>query len=297
VADLGTPGQKYGGRTAVGDGIVAWHDHRDEDINTDGTSYDDLYALVLSEPPVTTDDAYTVKQNSPLLVSAAAGLLANDTDPNDDSMFAVLGDAPANGSAEVNADGSFLYVPNTGFVGTDTFTYECWDTFSYVTGMVTVTVEASPEITEATGAVFRFYNPVSGSHFYTPSIEERNYVLSKYLGVWFYEGFAFTALPASGTSGIHRFYNTKSGAHFYTPFDDEKASVLAKWPTIFSYDGTSFPVSTTPGAGKLAIYRFFNTKTGAHFYTASATEANHVIATYPGLFNFEGIGFYAVSSL
>ena len=73
--------------------------------------------------------------------------------------------------------------------------------------------------------------------------------------------------------------------------------MLAKWPTIFSYDGRSFPVSTTPGAGKIPIYRFYNTKTGAHFYTASAAEADQVIATYPGLFNFEGVGFYAVSSL
>lgn len=39
----------WAGRTTVGDGIVAWHDHRAEDpaVNEDGTSYDDLYAMAL----------------------------------------------------------------------------------------------------------------------------------------------------------------------------------------------------------------------------------------------------------
>ena len=39
----------WAGRTTVGDGIVAWHDHREEDpaVNEDGTSYDDLYAMAI----------------------------------------------------------------------------------------------------------------------------------------------------------------------------------------------------------------------------------------------------------
>ncbi len=39
----------WAGRTATGDGIVAWHDHRTEDpaVNEDGTVYDDLYAMAL----------------------------------------------------------------------------------------------------------------------------------------------------------------------------------------------------------------------------------------------------------
>ncbi len=288
----------YGGRTAVGDGIVAWHDHRDEGINTDALEYDDLYAVFLEAiPPTAGDDAYVATQNMPLAVPASAGLLLNDTDPEDAPLTAANYTDPVHGMVTVNADGSFLYAPDDGYYGTDTFYYKSDNGTYFDAGLVTITVQQSTEISEGTAAVYRFYNPVSGSHFYTPSIDERNYVLSKYIGVWYYEGFAFTALPAAGTAGIHRFYNARSGAHFYTPYDDEQAAVLAKWPTIFSYEGRSFPVSTTPGAGKIAIYRFYNTKTGAHFYTASAAEADQVIAKYPGLFNFEGVGFYAVSSL
>lgn len=40
------------------------------------------------------------------------------------------------------------------------------------------------------------------------------------------------------------------------------------------------------------IYRFFNTRTASHFYTASLEERNNVIATLPTL-QYEGIAFYA----
>lgn len=39
---------QYAGRTTTADGIVAWHDHRDEGVNEDGiSSADDLYAMFL----------------------------------------------------------------------------------------------------------------------------------------------------------------------------------------------------------------------------------------------------------
>ena len=160
-------------------------------------------------PPTAGDDAYVAKQNTPLAVPAAAGLLLNDTDPEDAPLTAANYSDPVHGMVSVNADGSFLYAPDDGFYGIDTFYYKSDNGTYFDAGLVTITVEQSTATSEGTAGVYRFYNPVSGSHFYTPSIEERNYVLGKYLGVWFYEGFAFTALPAPGTVGIHRFYNTK----------------------------------------------------------------------------------------
>lgn len=41
-----------------------------------------------------------------------------------------------------------------------------------------------------------------------------------------------------------------------------------------------------------AVYRFYNQETGAHFYTASMAERDHVIATWPGIFTYEGPAFY-----
>lgn len=52
---------QYAGRSATADGIVAWHDHRDEGVNEDGLdSNDDLYAMFLraQEAPEAGDDRY-----------------------------------------------------------------------------------------------------------------------------------------------------------------------------------------------------------------------------------------------
>lgn len=45
---------KYAGRATTGSGWLAWHDHRDEGINNDVTSYDDLYMKWLGEGPAPT---------------------------------------------------------------------------------------------------------------------------------------------------------------------------------------------------------------------------------------------------
>jgi hypothetical protein len=54
--------------------------------------------------------------------------------------------------------------------------------------------------------------------------------------------------------------------------------VLATWPQ-FVYEGTAFFAAAAPSPGTLSIYRFYNTQTGAHFYTASVAERDHVLAT------------------
>jgi hypothetical protein len=41
-----------------------------------------------------------------------------------------------------------------------------------------------------------------------------------------------------------------------------------------------------------AVYRFYNQGTGAHFYTGSVAERDHVIATWSGIFTYEGPAFY-----
>src|SRR5438034_1237355 len=43
------------------------------------------------------------------------------------------------------------------------------------------------------------------------------------------------------------------------------------------------------------LYRFYNTRTGAHFYTTSAEERDHVELTWPW-FTYEGIGYYVYTS-
>lgn len=44
--------------------------------------------------------------------------------------------------------------------------------------------------------------------------------------------------------------------------------------------------------GEVVVYRFYNQGTGTHFYTASAAERDHVIATWPAEFTYEGPAFF-----
>ncbi len=69
------------------------------------------------------------------------GVLANDLSPSGTPLTAAIVGQPANGTVAFNSDGSFTYVPNAGFVGTDTFTYQASDgTLTSELGTVTVTV-------------------------------------------------------------------------------------------------------------------------------------------------------------
>jgi uncharacterized repeat protein (TIGR01451 family) len=89
--------------------------------------------------PIAGNDSYTTVGNTALAVgtsetgphvtyAATSGLLANDSDP--DSTFSISAwDATSaqGGTVSVNADGTFSYLPPTGFTGTDTFHYTISD--------------------------------------------------------------------------------------------------------------------------------------------------------------------------
>ncbi len=114
--------------------------------------------------PVAVDDSYTMFENGTLTTTDVAGtgtvstadngVLANDTDSNGDTLTAVILTGPANGTVTLLADGLFTYKPNTGFSGTDTFTYRVLDNKGGIdTGLVTIVVNAinhAPAGTDAT---------------------------------------------------------------------------------------------------------------------------------------------------
>ena len=96
-------------------------------------------------PPVANDDSYNVTEGSTLNI-AAPGVLANDTDADNDSLLAVLDTDVANGTLTLNSDGSFDYTPNGGFTGDDTFSYFADDgaDLSGSAALVTISVIAIP---------------------------------------------------------------------------------------------------------------------------------------------------------
>src|SRR5262249_18613196 len=72
------------------------------------------------------NDAYSLNQDTVLTI-AAPGVLANDTDVDGDPLTAILVSGPVHGTLTLNADGSFTYTPNAGYVGSDSFTYKAND--------------------------------------------------------------------------------------------------------------------------------------------------------------------------
>jgi len=82
---------------------------------------------VPNRPPTAAPDTFTVEAGAPLTVTAA-GVLANDTDPDaGTTLQAQLVSGPAHGTLALSPDGGFVYSPNADFAGTDSFTYQASD--------------------------------------------------------------------------------------------------------------------------------------------------------------------------
>jgi len=116
---------------------------------SDGALNSDLATVTIvvspvNDDPVAADDSYTVNQESSLSVSAANGVLANDTDVDGEQLTAirVAGTGPSNGTLQLAANGSFTYTPNAGFFGDDSFQYDAVDGAGVRSrATVTITVE------------------------------------------------------------------------------------------------------------------------------------------------------------
>jgi hypothetical protein len=70
---------------------------------------------------------YAVIHDQTLVVSAENGLLANDMDLAGQSISIADNTQPSHGSLDLNGDGSFIYTPQPGWTGTDTFNYRATD--------------------------------------------------------------------------------------------------------------------------------------------------------------------------
>lgn len=94
--------------------------------------------------PVAVADSYSLNKNTALVV-AAPGVLSNDTDPQSNSITAVLETGPTHGTLALSAGGGFTYTPATGYTGADSFTYHANDgSLNSATAAVSLTVNPPP---------------------------------------------------------------------------------------------------------------------------------------------------------
>lgn len=131
-----TPGRHFGGADSF------------TYIATDGSNQNSAATTVtigvnLPGAPVAADDAYGTSAGSVLTANAGSGSLLNN-DTGTDVAVTAYGQ-PAHGSVSVNADGSFSYIPSSGFSGADTFGYTITDAYNRTSEAV-ATVQVPPVV-------------------------------------------------------------------------------------------------------------------------------------------------------
>ena len=82
-----------------------------------------LTVTPVNDPPLVENETYEVDEDTPLVIDAANGVLANATDVDKDKLAASRLGGPEHGVLKLAADGSFEYVPASDFNGVDRFTY------------------------------------------------------------------------------------------------------------------------------------------------------------------------------
>jgi VCBS repeat-containing protein len=101
----------------------------------------DRWCIVPNVAPEAVGESYNTNAGVTLNV-AAPGVLANDSDLNGDALTAVLDTDVSDGTLTLNPNGSFTYVPDSGFIGTDSFTYHANDG-TVDSNTVTVTINVT----------------------------------------------------------------------------------------------------------------------------------------------------------
>jgi VCBS repeat-containing protein len=176
----------------------------------------------INDAPVAVADLYTTNEDT-LLTVAAAGILANDTDTENDALTAQLESDVNDGTLALAADGSFTYTPDANWSGMDSFTYKAFDG-SVLSGTETVVINVTPvnDAPVATASSVTTTQNVAVSDTLVGSDTDSATLT-----------YATTSNPIHGTISA---FNSSTGAFTYTPTD----------PT---YTGTdSFDFTVTDGA-------------------------------------------------
>ncbi len=159
-------------------------------------------------------------------------------------------------------------------------------------------VEQGLVIEAALQEVYRFWSPVTGSHFYTISEWEKESLLVNHSDVWLYEGIAYHAYPNNADSAckpVYRFWSDTLFKHYYTISETEKESILVQYADAWTYEGIVFyvyPEGSQPEWTE-PVYRFHAKNSSAYFYTMDEAEKNYVVNEYSAIWTYEGIVWYA----
>ncbi|KPL08093.1 hypothetical protein AMJ86_01930 [bacterium SM23_57] len=180
------------------------------------TVSDEMILTINNSAPEANGDVYTIDEDNILSVNILNGVLANDYDIDENSLSTNLISGPANGTLDLNADGSFTYSPVENYYGSVSFTYRAYDGKLYSNvAKVVITVNSVND------------TPVTNDNTYTVdedntlSIDVVNGVLANDSDI---EGDLLSAIlvsePISGELTLY-----ENGSFIYTPQDNFNDSV------------------------------------------------------------------------
>jgi len=184
----------------------------------DGVAQSNLATVTINiapvnDNPIAVNDAYSTDEDLTLSVPAITGILANDSDPDGDELFAELVTGPASAAAfGLNPDGSFSYTPAPDFNGNDTFTYRAFDGQAR-SNLATVFITVNP-VNDAPVALDDAYTTDEDLALNVPAITG---VLANDSGP---DGQGLTAVLVSPPANAAAFNLASSGAFSYTPTPD-----------------------------------------------------------------------------
>lgn len=163
----------------------------------------------VNRSPVAVDDAGETDEDTPLDLD----LLANDQDPDGDTLSLAQIDPPGHGSTSLNEDGSVRYVPDPDYSGSDSFTYGLADSAGAMdTGLVSLTVNPVADDPNAVddAAITELDTPVEMDPLGNDNNPENDNLgiqgfTQPMSGTVFLNGDGFTYTPDPGFQGVDGF--------------------------------------------------------------------------------------------
>ena len=129
----------------------------DESGNTDQATVV-ITIINFNTAPKAVSDTYTISEGS---ILNASSVLDNDTDVDNDTLTIDTSfiSSPSNGSIVFSPDGRFVYTPNAGFFGADSFLYQINDgKGKQDQGTVNIAISANPSVRGNPLAITDSYN-------------------------------------------------------------------------------------------------------------------------------------------
>jgi large repetitive protein len=235
-------------------------------------------------PPVilAVSDGYTTPYNAALNGNAGA----NDTFAVGSTFIAIT--APMNGTLAMNADGSYVYTPRAGYVGTDMFAYAVTDPLGqtrFATDTITVSPPPAPVavsdtfsagyMAPVTGNAATGDTSLSGATFSAASQPTHGTLVFNSDGT-------YTYTPAAGYAGTDTFTYRVTDPTGLSSTATETITVAA--PALAAVDDAFTGVYGTPVSGNAANGDTF--ATGSTFAMATSPSHGNVTMNASGAYAY-----------